>query len=179
MRDLAARKITPLSPSQIEARRDGLAPINGLDPRVGGRQPLSAKLQCSMAEGNPISSLVAAEDNPRASALEGFVLRDARGRSISIWMRTPAPVSGVFQEQVDIGLVGAEAVLTLLDGNIVSNGDTHGIYCALHAVLEPGGGVIGPDPTMPWWAGRERCGPTSASIREAPDLILTKSLVGG
>ena len=56
------------------------------------------------------------------------------------------------------------------DGNIVSNGGTHGIYCALHAELEPGGGVIGPDPTMPGWAGRERCGPASASGSARPRI---------
>ena len=35
------------------------------------------------------------------------------------------------------------------DEIIVSNGGTHGIYCALHAVLEPGDEVICPDPLWP------------------------------
>ena len=35
------------------------------------------------------------------------------------------------------------------DDIIVSNGGTHGIYCALHAVLEPGDEVICPDPLWP------------------------------
>jgi len=35
------------------------------------------------------------------------------------------------------------------DEIIVTNGGTHGIYCALHAVLEPGDEVICPDPLWP------------------------------
>jgi aspartate aminotransferase len=35
------------------------------------------------------------------------------------------------------------------DDVIVTNGGTHGIYCALHAVLEPGDEVICPDPLWP------------------------------
>jgi hypothetical protein len=40
---------------------------------------------CPTVEGNPISSMVAVEDNPRARAFEGFSMRDRHGRRTRPW----------------------------------------------------------------------------------------------
>lgn len=54
---------------------------------------------CATVEGNPLSPLVAEEDNPRAHALNGFVHRDTRGRHTRPWRaRTRAALWARAQE---------------------------------------------------------------------------------
>jgi hypothetical protein len=55
------------------------------DPLAHAASALDRAAGCLTAHGNPLSSLVAAEDNEHAASLDGFVLRDQRGRSTRPW----------------------------------------------------------------------------------------------
>ena len=59
--------------------------LTSRDPRARGASLRDRAVACPTYEGNPVSSLVAHEDNPLASALEGFMLRDKRGRHTRPW----------------------------------------------------------------------------------------------
>jgi hypothetical protein len=85
LREAVAERLPRPSPEQLAAARTNRSNVIPGASRLGGQALRDRVVACPTVEGNPVSSLIAHEDNPRASALEGFMLRDKRGRHTRPW----------------------------------------------------------------------------------------------
>jgi hypothetical protein len=82
LRDATMARLPTASPATLE--RAAQAPVRrSITGGLGGQ--LDAAQSCPTREGNPLSSLVATEDNPMAGRFEGFVARDRRGWRSRPW----------------------------------------------------------------------------------------------
>jgi hypothetical protein len=82
LRAATMARLPTATPAALE-RAAGTQGRRSITQAPGGR--LDAAASCPTREGNPLSSLVATEDNPVARSFEGFVARDHRGRRSRPW----------------------------------------------------------------------------------------------
>ncbi|HEX5704654.1 MAG TPA: hypothetical protein VFX97_15740 [Pyrinomonadaceae bacterium] len=84
-RDDVVRRLPSLSEAKLAAAKENSArsPLHAVPGAT--QKPATPNLSCAADTANPLSSLVAEEDNPVARALEGFVLRDKHGRRTRPW----------------------------------------------------------------------------------------------
>jgi hypothetical protein len=84
LRESLERRLPPTAHGNLDASLDR-APSAGISAQQLRSAAMRQREACPVTEGNPVSPLVALEDNPRARAFEGFTMSDRRGRRTRPW----------------------------------------------------------------------------------------------